>query len=92
MINPTQIPTVKPRIMLREDFDDWGILFDQDNARSSGINPIGVEIWKLMDGERNVEEITAELRGAVEDPPEHISDDVVLFITSLIEQGFVEIK
>jgi hypothetical protein len=43
-------PVANPLIVLREEFDDWAILFDPDTGNAFGLNPTGVFIWKLLDG------------------------------------------
>ena len=42
----TDKPIANPLIVLREEFDDWAILFDPDSGDAFGLNPIGVHIWK----------------------------------------------
>jgi hypothetical protein len=47
-------PIANPTVVLREEFDDWAILFNPDTAEAVGTNPVGVAVWKLMDGRRNL--------------------------------------
>ena len=53
-------------VILREEFDDWAILFNPD-ARPGfagfGLNPTGVYLWKLLDGEHAIDALLEELRG-----------------------------
>jgi len=51
-----------PAIVLREEFDDWAILFDPDTSTAFGVNPTAVLIWKMLDGNHSVEDISGELR------------------------------
>ncbi len=46
-------PIVNPYVQLREEFDDWAILFNPDTGRGFGLNPTGVRVWKLLDGEQH---------------------------------------
>lgn len=39
-------PIVNPIVVLREEFDDWAILFNPDTDAAVGINPVGVGAWK----------------------------------------------
>ena len=48
-----------PVVVLREEFDDWAILFNPDTAEATAINPTGVLVWKHMDGRRGLGEIVA---------------------------------
>jgi len=51
-----------PVIVLREEFDDWAILFDPDSGGAFGLNPTSVYIWKLLDGNRTNEEIVEKVK------------------------------
>lgn len=60
-------PIVNPMIVLREEFDDWAILFDPDSGKAFGLNPTSVFIWKCLDGQHTIEDILIELRKNCED-------------------------
>ena len=38
-------PVANPLIVLREEFDDWAVLFNPDTGAAAGINSMGVAIW-----------------------------------------------
>lgn len=82
-------PIANPLVVLREEFDDWAVLFNPDTADAVGINPIGVDLWKLMDGKRSLEEIMEEIAGRFADVPDNAIDDVAGFVNKLAETGFV---
>lgn len=82
-------PIANPMVVLREEFDDWAVLFNPDTADAVGINPVGVTVWKLMDGQRSLEEIVAELRDGFADVPDAVIEHVTAFVDDLAEQGFV---
>ena len=42
-------------VMLREEFDDWAVLFDPDTGHGFGLNPMGVYLWKLLDGNHSID-------------------------------------
>ena len=48
-------PIRSPHVILRQEFDDWAILFDLDTGYGFGLNPTGVYLWKLLDGEHTVD-------------------------------------
>ncbi len=60
-MEPSHNPIANPVAVLREEFDDWAVLFNPDTADAVGVNPVGVAIWKLMDGRRSVDEIAARV-------------------------------
>jgi len=82
-------PIANPLIVLREEFDDWAILFDPDTGNAFGLNPTGVFIWKLLDGRHNPEDIVSRLREEADDVPEDAGEHARQFIASLEKQGLV---
>ena len=81
-------PIVNPMIVLREEFDDWAILFDPDAGEGFGLNPVSVFIWKRLDGKHTLQDIMAELRENCEGMPEDAKDRVSNFINDLVERGY----
>jgi SynChlorMet cassette protein ScmD len=79
--------TANPLVILREEFDDWAILFDPDTGSAFGVNPIGVLIWKLLDGRHSLEEITREIQTAAEEVPPDVVDHVRDFVCSAVAFG-----
>ena len=82
-------PIANPVVVLREEFDDWAILFNPDTADAIGTNPVGVAVWKLMDGKHGIEEIIAEIKDQFADVPDAAAKDVLAFIKDLTQRGFV---
>jgi SynChlorMet cassette protein ScmD len=82
-------PIANPLIVLREEFDDWAILFDPDTGNAFGLNPTGVFIWKHLDGKHGTEDIVKKLRDEAEDVPEDAAEHARQFIASLEQQGLV---
>ena len=80
-------PIANPLIVLREEFDDWAILFDPDTGDAFGLNPIGVYIWKRLDGNHSAEDILQDLREGYEDVPEEVEGDLQEFIDHLVQRG-----
>ncbi|MGQ9611049.1 MAG: SynChlorMet cassette protein ScmD [bacterium] len=80
-------PIANPMIVLREEFDDWAILFDPDTGKALGINPVGVFIWKRLDGNHGISDILNELKENCEDVPAEAEEDIKAFIQSLVENG-----
>ena len=88
-MNLSDKPVANPVVVLREEFDEWAVLFNPDTAGAVGINPVGVAIWKLMNGERNLEEIAAHVKDEFYDVPETVDEEVTDFVSNLTESGFV---
>lgn len=77
-----------PSIVLREEFDDWAILFDPDSGDAVGVNPVGVFIWKLLDGSHTTEDILRKLLETCEKVPEEADVHIKDFINSLVKRGW----
>ena len=85
-------PIARPSIVLREEFDDWAVLFDPDTGDAFGLNPVGVFVWKHLDGKHSVDEIVAKLREECENVPDAAADEVRDFAQKLVERGYAGYK
>jgi SynChlorMet cassette protein ScmD len=88
------VPIANPEVVLREEFDDWAILFDPDTGDAFGLNPVSVFIWKRLDGSYTFDKLIDELKMECEDMPEDAPEHVTTFINELVERGLAgeEIK
>lgn len=82
-------PIANPSVIMKEvPFDNWGVLFNPDNASALSLNPTGMLVWKLIDGRRTVEDIAAAVRAHFREVPETVSDDVAGLLEILVEDGY----
>ena len=82
-------PIANPVVVLREEFDDWAVLFNPDTADAVGVNPVGVAVWKLMDGNYDLDEILAQVKDQFKNVPDTATEEVTAFVNDLAERGFV---
>ncbi|MFA6444079.1 MAG: PqqD family peptide modification chaperone [Sterolibacterium sp.] len=82
-------PIANPIVVLRVEFDDWAVLFNPDTAAAVGINPVGVAVWRGMDGKSGIEEIVAEINRNFEEVSTDALEEISEFVGVLAEQGFV---
>ena len=80
-------PIANPLIVLREEFDDWAILFDPDTGNAFGLNPVSVFIYKRLDGQHTLEDIMKELRAECKNAPEDAEKHAQDFIDDLLKRG-----
>lgn len=80
-------PIANPMVVLREEFDDWAILFDPDTGHAFGLNPVGVFVWRLLDGNHTVRDIVARLKEHCQGVPEEAEEHVREFIGQLLQNG-----
>ena len=57
-----------------------------------GTNPVGVAVWKHMDGKRSLGNIISEIKNSFEDTPDTASKEIVAFVDTLAEKGFVGLE
>jgi SynChlorMet cassette protein ScmD len=81
---------VKQSVVLREEADGWGTLFEPETGNTFAINPISVFIWSSLDGTRCSEQIASEIASRCTDAPEDVVSHVDLLIDKLAERGLVE--
>ena len=81
-------PIANQTIVLREEFDDWAVLFDPDTSNAYGLSPVSVFIWKRLDGKNTIADIVRELGKECKDMPDDATDHVNKFVEELIEKGY----
>ena len=87
MLKDNSKPVANPLATLREDFDDWFVLFDPDLDTGFGLNSVGAFIWKRLDGQNTVQDIMAELRSSCASIPDEAESFVRDFIQHLVDRG-----
>ena len=81
-------PIANQTIVLREEFDDWAVLFDPDTSNAYGLSPVSVFIWKRLDGKNTIADIVRELGKECKDMPDDATDHVNKFVEELVEKGY----
>jgi SynChlorMet cassette protein ScmD len=69
-------PIANPLVVLREEFDDWAVLFDPDSGNAFGLSPTGVYLWKLVDGRHTLDALLDKIRGHADNVPEEAGGHV----------------
>lgn len=87
-----EIYTRNPVVVLREEFDDWAVLYNPDNAEAVGANPIGVDIWKSLDGTKSIDEIILKVKQDYHNVSENAESEIFAFIEKLAQRGLIGIS
>ena len=74
---------------MQRELDDGPALIDPYRRVLIQLNPTGVEIWGLLDGERSVIEIISVLRDKFEVSDETLNKDVVSFLKELFRREMI---
>ena len=81
---------VNPSIVVREELEGWGVIFDPDTGDSFGLNAVGVLIWKGLEAGKSKEDILKDIGDQCEGGlPAQAADDFDAFIAQLTEKGYV---
>ncbi len=83
-----QKPVANSVIVLREEADDWAILFNPDDGMTFVLNPVSVFIWKHLDGRHTCTDIVEKLHRECRGVPGHAGDAVGRFVQELVEKGY----
>lgn len=76
-----------PDIVIREEYDDWGLLYNPTTAKVYSINPSGIAIYKLLQSSITIEDIVNALRERYVNMPDDITETVNAFIEFLIDKN-----
>jgi len=79
--------TANPLIVLREEFDDWAVLFDPDTGNAFGMNPVSVFIWNHLDGKHTVADIMEKLRSECKNVPDDAETYINTFLKDISDKG-----
>ncbi len=88
----TDKPIANPIVVLREEFDDWAVLFNPDTADAVGTNPVGVAVWKRMDGKRTLDDIVSDVRKSFDGTPDSLFQEIDAFVSRLAGSGFAGLE
>lgn len=88
MTEPITLPTPHPQISLREEFDDWALLYNPDNGRSVGLTPTGVSIWQSLSVGKDLDGIIQALTEEFDPLPEDVNEDIRTFCEQIVRAGF----
>lgn len=85
----TAKPKTNPSLVLREEFDDWAVLFDPDSGRAYGLNPVSAFIWKQCDGLKTRDEILNSIEESCTGVSPEAANELDQFLSSLHESGLI---
>ena len=84
-----QKPALKDTIVLREEADNYALLYSPDTGGTYVINPVGVFICRMLDGTHTVTKIAEAVIKNFADVPDRAKEDIREFINALLNAGFL---
>lgn len=91
-MEPSDKPVANPSAIFQETEDGWAVLVNLDTACSLALNPSGILVWQLIDGQRSVREITDDVKRHFRDTPPSATDDVIALLDILAEEGMIGLE
>jgi len=90
MSNSENIFLRNPDVVLREEDEDGGLLFNPDTNQVKVLNSTGLFIWKQLECAKQVDTIASSLQLYFSETPEEVVvTDVQDFIDGLVSSGFI---
>jgi len=78
-----------PQVVYRALAGEGGVLLHLESGAYHGLNEVGTLIWGLLDEERTFDQLVAELRERLLDPPADLRDEVERFLADLRERDLL---
>jgi SynChlorMet cassette protein ScmD len=76
-----------PAVVLREEFDNWAVLFDPETGAGFGLNPVGVFVWNHLDGHHTIDDMLEAMKRQFAEVPDDARSHMEELIKSLMEKG-----
>jgi hypothetical protein len=79
-----------PDVVLREEDEDGGLLFNPDTSQVKVLNTTGLFIWQQCDGTRDLAAIATAMQETFDGvPADEVGQDVREFVEGMVESGFI---
>jgi len=91
-IDIRSVVMAKPGVLLKEEDDKWGILYDPDTDLSFTINPVGIFIWKQLKTPSTAKHLLSKVKETFTNVPLEVEADVIDLIKHLQEKNLVSLE
>jgi hypothetical protein len=89
MESPPILPRRHPDTAFRKIGDAGGMVVLPGRSEVKVLNPVGIVVFSLLDGTRDIEALTAAVEGEFEISPEQARHDVLEFLLELKHEGML---
>jgi hypothetical protein len=80
-----------PQVVYRQLAGEGGVLLHLESGAYHGLNEVGTLIWGLLDEEKTFDELVADLREHLLDPPADLDGEVERFLADLRERDLLAV-
>ena len=88
----SKISRSEKAVARRLEEGEGGVILHLESGAYHGVNEVGVVIWELLETEPTVQQLIENLRDRIDDPPPHLEDDVVSFLTQVRERDLIVVE
>lgn len=81
-----------PLWVVFQDVDEGAFIYHTQSENCFGLEGIGLEIWKLIDGGKTIKEINRIIHNQYDVDEDKVSEDVKNFIDELLHHKLLENK
>ena len=71
------------------EFEGSAVLVDPDEKELIELNPVATEIWRLIDGGNEIEDIAARICETFDVSPKKAAKDVTRFVKRLLDMELI---
>ena len=82
------MPVANHLLVLREEFDDFDVLFNPDTGNGFGLNHVSVFVFNRLDGKHTLKDIYEDICQSFDDVPENAKKAVAEFVEVLLKKGY----
>ena len=91
-VDPSVFYLCNPDVVLREEDEDGGLLFNPDTNQVKVLNLTGLFIWKQFASPNRLEAVVEALRQEFEEvPADEVQSDVTELLSAMIADGLISI-
>ena len=83
-------PRRHPDLAFRQIGDEGGLVVLPGRAEVKVLNPVGIAVFALLDGSRDVDTLVAAVAQEFDVEPSQARTDVVTFLTELQREGMLD--
>jgi len=88
----SKISRSEKAVARRLEEGEGGVILHLESGAYHGVNEVGLVIWELLETEPTVQQLIENLRDRIDDPPPHLEDDVVSFLTQVRERDLIVVE
>lgn len=83
---------LNPKLIIREESDDWSILYHLEDGDCFGLNPVSSRICSHLTGEFTIRQILDNVLAECINAPKEAPAEMLSFIQDLWNKGYVAIQ